>query len=143
MRYSFFLLLLALVAVACQSGQKGKGSQAEALTESVMAAHDEVMPMMGEMHQMSKQLKSKAKAAAEAGDEMAAEKAREAAQALDQASEGMMGWMRQYEPVTPEMAEAEAVAYLEDQQAKVDKVKADILSSIEQAKSILNETPAP
>ncbi len=138
MKNYLFLFAFLFLLAACQSGEQEGNDQVAAMTESVMAVHDEVMPMMGEMNQMSQQLKAQAEAA---NDPEAAQAAKEAAMALDQASEGMMAWMRQYEPVAPGMEEAQAVAYLEEQQKKVDQVKTDMLSSIEQAKTILNETP--
>jgi hypothetical protein len=50
---------------------------------------------------------------------------------LDSASEGMMAWMRQFEPIADSVGVDKARAYLEGELVKVRRVRQDILEALQ------------
>ena len=107
----------------------------KALYDSVMGVHDQVMPRLDEMFKLSESLKDKI---AKTPDMPEAKKRQiEAAiDSLNDASEGMMAWMRQFSPVTDTADHQAARDYLNQEMVKVEKVKTDILSAIEKGKAL-------
>lgn len=102
----------------------------EVLYNDVMKIHDEVMPKMNDIYKLKQDLKKEAEAASEAE-----KKKLEATIAkLDSASENMMVWMREFNPIPDSVDEQKAKAYLEAEMIKVQKVKTDVLEAIDQAK---------
>lgn len=145
-KYSF--ILVAIFAFGLLSCEEGADPVAE-LDEAVIAVHDEVMPMMGEIQSLKKQLTTKAEELAMemAEDPTAVESTEEvqeiyfAVEALEDADQGMMNWMRDYSKIKvnlPEMDKAEALGILEQEMDKVGKVKTQILESIAGAKALLD-----
>jgi len=122
-----FLGLFMLVVGCAPSNQE--------LYEEVMAVHDEVMPKMDDLYKLKRALKEKV--ASDSLEE--AEKANlvQAIAKIDSASEGMMGWMREFDP-PKEVTEDELRSYLEAEMKKVVKVKQDMLSAIENANALKN-----
>lgn len=126
-----------IVAVACQ--QKAEEHQQEshdieqnapnqALYEQVMAIHDEVMPKMNDLYKRKTTLKTRLAlpGISEAEkDQITLKIAR-----IDSASESMMVWMRQFDPVADSEGEEKARAYLEAELVKVKKVRQDILEAL-------------
>jgi hypothetical protein len=55
---------------------------------------------------------------------------------LDSASEEMMVWMRNFNPLPDSLGEEKARKYLEEEREKVNKVKNDMLQAIDQAEGI-------
>ena len=104
------------------------------LYEKVMKVHDEVMPKLNDIYTLKEGLKDKiAKTPS-----MAEAKKKEIEQTivqLDSASENMMVWMRAFNAPPDSLGEEKAREYLEGQMEKVQKVKTDILESIEKAKA--------
>ena len=138
MNISFRTLILALLIVAC--GQKqdqpdsGSGDNLEmsdnrALYDEVMEIHDEVMPKMNDLHKAKTTLQTRLglpglpKSEREVIEQKIAE--------IDSASEGMMVWMRQFQPVSDSVGEDSARAYLEKELIKVKQVREDILQALE------------
>jgi len=104
------------------------------LYDEVMKIHDEVMPKMNDVYTLKEELKKEI--ANTPG--MAAEKKKEIEQTiskLDSASEGMMVWMRNFNPLPDSLGEEQAREYLENEMEKVKKVKEDIQEALEKAKS--------
>jgi hypothetical protein len=142
------LILLAVSVLALSCGQKsgdhaehdhGAGDTTEqegnqALYDEVMKIHDEVMPKMNDVYSLKEQLKKQIANT----PEMAEEKKKEIEQTiskLDSASEGMMAWMRNFNPLPDSLGEEQAREYLENEMEKVKKVKEDIQEALEKAKS--------
>lgn len=106
------------------------------LKEEVIAIHDEVMPHMGKLKSLQKELSEKA-------DHLALEdsveykeqilRLRNTSSELDNAYEGMFVWMRQFQPEQEGMTEEEFKDYLNEQKASVEKVKTDINQALEKA----------
>ena len=123
-------LLLAALALVWGCGQKsssedhdyGSGPDTiergnQALYDEVMKVHDEVMPKMNDIYKLKEQLKNKI---ANTPD-MVAEKKQQiegTISRLDSASEGMMVWMRNFNPLPDSVGEQEARDYLESEMEK-------------------------
>jgi hypothetical protein len=141
-----FVVVVGIMSILWSCGQKthdhehpqhggGQSGGNQALYDEVMKVHDEVMPKMNDIYKLSEQLK---KRLADAPD-MVAEKKQETESTilqLDAASEEMMVWMRNFNPIPDSLGEDKARDYLEKEKVKVNQVKADMLKAIEQAKAI-------
>ncbi len=132
-----WVLVLMAALVACG------GVDNEALKNKVLDTHDEVMPKMGQVMNLKKQVVAKAAEleSADSSNEKITE-LRDLAGELEAAYQGMMTWMRDWsessDPYTKgEVSPSEVTTYYESEQAKVDKVKADINGSIAKAQEAL------
>ena len=134
-----YLSIIALVAVlfSCSSPQKKtEEAQEPTLKEKVMMVHDEVMPKMGELRKTQKELLVLVDSSA--ADSVVAAKYQELAREIEVANESMMNWMRNFEPDfagTPEEVEE----YLQGELEKIEKVKSDMLKSLEEGKKALTD----
>src|SRR5690606_11370543 len=129
---TFSVLIAILLCWACAS----KNDQ---LKEEVIAIHDEVMPHMGKLKSLQKELLQRADELASndsVGQVELIEQLRNTATALDAAYEGMFVWMRQFEPEQGELSDDEFSALLQEQKALVEKVKLDINNSLEKAEKL-------
>lgn len=132
------VLSIFVFALAC-----GEAYNTQEHINQVFNVHDEVMPKMGEVMALKKQVLAKAKEVGEAkGDSVQVESLRGLALRLDQANEGMMQWMREWQAnaqphINEETTVEERKAFLNGEMEKVKKVREDINSSIEAAKSAL------
>jgi hypothetical protein len=120
-----------LVCIVCVSACSGDGNQER--YDEVMKVHDEVMPKMNDVHAAKMALKEKL---ANISDSTSIEKTEIEAKIakLDSASEGMMVWMRQFNPLPDSLGEDKAREYLEAEMVKVEKVRDDILQALEESK---------
>ncbi|MEJ1241297.1 hypothetical protein WBG78_24320 [Chryseolinea sp. T2] len=147
MKISLRLLLLVIPIVFYSCGKKTEDhahheeteavstDPNKALNDSVMAVHNEVMPKLDNIFRLSESLKDKI---AKTPD-MQAEKKKEIEAAIDslnKASDGMMIWMRKFVPPSPTADPQEARTYLQEEMVKVQRVKSDILTSIERGKAL-------
>ena len=106
-------------------------SENQVLYNEVMKIHDEVMPKMNDIHKRKTELKNRLKDKADLpADEKTLIEQRIAR--LDSANEGMMIWMREFEPIPDSMGEEKAKAYLESEMDKVKKVRENILKALEE-----------
>ncbi|MDX1940078.1 MAG: hypothetical protein SFU99_05965 [Saprospiraceae bacterium] len=132
-------LILGSFALSCDQTAKQQ-AQEQQLWDQVMAVHDEVMPKMGEMNQLSRDLRTKLEELDTTLTEQR-EQMMMGIRALEQADEGMMSWMSAIEPLDElheNKTHEEIMAYLKEEQQKVSKVKEDMLKSIEEGKKLLN-----
>ncbi|HFA47584.1 MAG TPA: hypothetical protein ENJ95_01045 [Bacteroidetes bacterium] len=131
----FFLLAF----FACNSDNADHLSENE-LRDKIMAVHDEVMPKMGEIHNLGKKLKQLSKT--QLADEDGASKTIVSAiEYLEKADDGMMDWMgdfKQPSKLRGNKSHEEIMAYLNGQLKQVNQVKKDINGSIEKAKELLD-----
>lgn len=122
------LSLITLLVWGC--GEKSQDNQA--LYDEVMKVHDEVMPKMNDIYKLKEELKKQI-----ADTPGLVEEKKKAIEStilkLDSASESMMVWMRNFNPLPDSLGEEKAREYLEDQKVKVEKVKEDMLQAIEEA----------
>ncbi|MGW8122749.1 hypothetical protein ACV07N_08810 [Roseivirga echinicomitans] len=133
MKRIFSLLVIVLFVFACAP----KEDKFETLKTEVFAVHDEVMPKMGELMSLKKQVLEKAEGSSNP-DEL-----RDVALRLENAQAGMMKWMNDWgtnsKPhVNNESTEEEKMAFIKAEIEHVNKVREDINSSIADAKKILN-----
>src|SRR6186997_1604375 len=127
------VLSLFIIALAWGCGQKSHDNQA--LYDEVMKVHDEVMPKMDDIYKLKQELK---KQMADSST-LAVEKRKMIEGTilrLDSASENMMVWMRNFNPIPDSLGEEKARAYLEDQQERIKKVKEEMLEAINAAKEV-------
>ncbi len=127
------ILAITLIFGAC-SGPTQK-TDVSSLKDEVMAVHDEVMPKMGELRKTEKALRSMAQ---EVDDSLTSSDITSAANAIKLANENMMVWMRNYDPAF-EGTDEEIKNYLEAQKDGIEKVREDMLSSLETGNKILNQ----
>lgn len=108
----------------------------KALYDEVMNVHNEVMPKMDDIFKMKEKLKNRI-----ATEQDMKEDQKKIIETtilkLDSAGEGMMVWMRQFNPPPDSTGEEAAKAYLEEEKVKVQKVKEDILQAIEDANGLM------
>lgn len=134
MKYIYILVITAFVAASCgksgeQTGHEGHDMSAmesdstnTILYNQVMDIHDEVMPKMNDLYNITKDLKAKAEAAS--GEEKAKLEARIAK--LDSAGKLMMDWMHEFNPPADTSDVETSRAYLEGEMEKVKRVKEGI-----------------
>ena len=104
----------------------------QALYDEVMTVHDEVMPKMNDLYKLKEELKTRITDT----QAMPADKKKEIEDLilkLDSASEGMMVWMRNFNPLPDSLGEEQAKEYLENEMVKVKKVRAEVYEAIEKA----------
>jgi hypothetical protein len=145
MKRLFVITALAssLLISSCQKSNEHEGHDAHAqdntdtspnekLYNEVMKVHDEVMPKMNDIHKLKMSIREKIeknptlpKTERLKLDAMYAK--------LDSANEGMMVWMREFRPLPDSVGEEKAKAYLENEMARVNKVRDNMLKAIESA----------
>ena len=119
-------------------GHDAEAGGNQALYDEVMKVHDDVMPKLNDIYKLKEQLKDKI---ANTPD-MVAEKKQEIERTilrLDSASEGMMAWMRNFNPLPDSVGEQEAREYLENEMEKIKNVGEDVRKALEDANSMNNE----
>lgn len=138
---TIILLSVVLSLAACKketsstSTNESEAAQGnQALYDSVMAVHDEVMPKMNDIYKLKNQLKKKLSISDSLTNEKK-EKIERTISALDSANDGMMIWMREFNPLPDSLGKEEAREYLMREMEKVKKVRKDIYSAIEKANS--------
>ncbi|HEX6225580.1 MAG TPA: hypothetical protein VFZ52_14285 [Chryseolinea sp.] len=131
MKTIFSLLLVVMLLPGC--GESKQDNQA--LYDDVMKVHDEVMPRMDDIYSLKVNLKKQAADSSSLTDDR--RKAIEAAiLKLDAASEGMMVWMRNFNPLPDSLGEEKARLYLEEQQKQIENVRADMQAAIDEATAL-------
>jgi len=124
------VLSLVVLSLVWSCGEKKQDNQA--LYDEVMKVHDEVMPKMDDIYKLKQELKKQISDKPDLVDEK-----RRTIEAtilkLDSASEAMMVWMRNFNPLPDSLGEEKAREYLEDQQEKIENVKEEMLDAINKA----------
>lgn len=132
------LVLIALFTLSC-----GGGFDAKVEEGKILDVHDEVMPKLGEVMNLRRQVLAKATELAESNPEdEALAGLRNLATDLEDARKGMMTWMNDWAKTkTPhtsgQSTEEEQKAFFQSEMERVIKVKDDINSSIAAAKAVL------
>ena len=130
-----WLLYLAvpLALSACQSGPTEEEQQ-QALETEVMALHDEAMADMGKIYRLRRDLTSlRDTLTAQPPDTNALDLLSQRIKQLNEADEAMMDWMRRYK-APDSLAHQEAMLYLQEEHAKMARVKALMDSTINNAR---------
>lgn len=127
---TLLVVVLFFVTGCRQQTQEKEAGSNEELYSRVMEIHDEVMPKMNDIYKKKEQLKDRLAKEPNLPEEERKEIEASIAE-LDSASEGMMRWMREFNPPSEESASEEEVReYLEKEMEKVKKVRDDILNAL-------------
>lgn len=133
-----FIAGVALVMAACTNPKLEKIEQ---LKKEAIAVHDEVMPRMGEIHDLQLKLKALRKDYASDTTQMAQEvdaQLRDKVEELEIANEAMMDWMADYVvDFEKDAPEDSAVVYYTKQISAIEDVKLKMNESIEDAANYL------
>jgi len=133
------LLIACLVVIAACQQKSGdhhhdahggmEDSPNKALYDEVMSIHDEVMPKMNDLYKAKTELRKQL--GSDGLSEMEKKAINEKIAQIETADEGMMVWMRQFEPIPDSAGEEKAREYLESELIKVKKVREDIVQALE------------
>ncbi len=138
---SLFIVGL-LVLAACGKGGEHQHSNSDsstddspnqALYDQVMDVHDEVMPKMDDMMKLKRELQDKIANSPDMVVERK-EQLEKVIANLDSASNAMMNWMHEFNPLPDSVDQEKAREYLESEMERIRKVKTLTLESIEKAK---------
>jgi hypothetical protein len=110
------------------------GSPNQALGEEVMKVHDEVMPKMNDIYKLKEGLKKKLSEPGVTDDKK--KEIEQTITQLDSANDGMMVWMRAFNPQPDSLDEEKTREYLENEMEKVKKVQDNIQQAIAKAEAI-------
>lgn len=135
---TLLILIPFIILSACNSNEQ----EQQELFKEVMSIHDEVMPKMGSLKALAKQLNTKADSLAldSLTDNSAqVEEMKKMARDLKDANESMMEWMRQFEQVEKGTPHGEVIQYLTEQRKQIKKVRDDMVNSEDSAKKYLSE----
>ena len=145
MRSFILLLLVGLSWSACNELSEAEQQQAEDnLWEVVMHGHDEVMPLTGELSNVSRALKNSVMARTDATEELR-DQVRDTVEEMQEAEEEMFEWMSEIKQVAElrkEKSHKEIMNYLEDQKKTMEKVREMTVSSLQNGKTLLQEMQA-
>lgn len=138
--FALFFFLLS----ACQSRQNEREDHTGAqkgpvavLEDQVLAIHDSIMPAMSELLKLKKAVAAQTQ---KQPQERVREQGRAIGRRLDEADEGMMSWMNQYDGDSlRKLDEAKALAYLRDQHIRVLRVRDQMRQSIIDAQAYLHQ----
>ncbi len=129
-----------LMVISCSNPQQDEIKKLKATT---IELHDEVMPRMGEVAELSSQLKAiREEMINDTSDSVSLVRLTISNQIdeLDMAYEGMMGWMADYEPgFENENPTDSSIVYYSGQEKEIKEVKTNIEESIDEAENLLEE----
>lgn len=139
MKFRFHLLfaLSIVIASACQQQSRdqhqdhdhgGEAGVNQELYDEVMRIHDEVMPKMNDIYKLKTAKKTRLEMPGLPEQER--QQIQNDIARLDSANEGMMVWMRQFDP-PDSVSEEQARTYLQAELEKVKQVREDILEALQ------------
>ena len=126
----FLLVGTFLFAIGCNNDQK----QVESLQKETEAIHDAAMKDMSDMNRVARKLKDVMMAATMTPEQSAAYT--DVLTTIGNAENNMMAWMAGYKAPTDKPA-AEALKYLAEQKALIEKNQAEIKATTEAGKKLL------
>jgi hypothetical protein len=136
---SFAMICIALTITSCkekthehhhdEASDAMNVSGNEALYNEVMKIHDEVMPKLEDIHRKKEELNNTIASTPNMKEDQKQVIQGKIAR-LDSASESMMDWMHQFNPLPDSTGEEKAKEYLENQMEKVKKVRENIESAL-------------
>jgi len=135
------LMILPLVVLFSSCGDKKEDAQ-KALLDKVLAVHDEVMPLMGDIMKYKKQLNAKIDELIDAGAEENTDqiaKLKEAVKSLENSHDGMMNWMHGFDRNFEGKVQEEVLDYLNDQMTKIEAVAKETNVALQKAEELLAE----
>lgn len=142
MKLSFLFTSLLFLLISCNQLSKEE-QEFDVLMQNVIDVHDEVMPKMGEMSSLIKELKTKVDSTSQ-GQSYA-----KAQQDIKDAYDYMMTWMSNFSDTFPPVDKeatvdskeiSKQIKLLKDEEVKVNTLRDQINSSIENAKQLLQKS---
>ncbi len=135
--------LLMIVSINACSKQK-QAVETEAF-QAMMKLQDEIRPQMSDINRLTLQLE-KLETSVDSSDRQLLGEIDLAIRALEKADQGMMAWINmnsgnKLEILQSEKSHQEIMQYLEEEQQNLQKVNTLMLSSIEQAKKLVQSMP--
>lgn len=134
------LVVVSLLAGSCQSKKEEHSHHDDTtnavravaeLEQQVLATHDSVMNQMSELMRLKKVVSAQLE---KVTDNAAKKRGLAISEQLDQADHLMMDWMHEYNGDTlKKLDQARALAYLKDQQTKVNAVRDTMQKSLADA----------
>lgn len=104
----------------------------------VMVVHDEVMPKMGDIYKVKKQLKLQLSEQIESTDSTRSDLLM-AIKDLEKADDGMMQWMSDFKSSYKGATDAETIAYLKSEKEKISKVSIEMKEAISNGQKLMNQ----
>lgn len=136
-----FLLLVAFGFLLSLSACKSENKEAETLlNQEIMKVHDEVMPKMGDINRMKRQLSAYKD---EVPDDNAAMKDSliNAILLLAKTEDNMNDWMAGYKYPNPDMKHDDMMKYLQGQQDTIKQINNDVFMTIAIGNGLLKNAP--
>lgn len=141
MTKSPFLLLLAFGFVLSFSACKSENKEAETLlNQEIMKVHDEVMPKMGDINRMKRQLSAYKDEVPDDNAEMK-DSLINAILLLAKTEDNMNDWMSGYKYPNPEMKHDDMMKYLKGQQDTIKQINDDVFMTIAIGNGLLKNAP--
>ncbi len=138
---STFLLFLPLGFVLSFSACKSDTKEAETLlNQEIMKVHDEVMPKMGEINRMKRQLSEYKDAVPDDNAEMK-DSLINAILLLAKTEDNMNDWMAGYKYPNPDMQHEEIMTYLKGQQDTIQQINNEVFMTIAIGNGLLKSAP--
>ena len=134
---SVFLLLVMACGTNRQTGNEDCATtdcHQQQAYDRVMATHDAVMPKLADIRRLQQSIEARMAATT---DSLAVAEWDSLYRQLTTADAAMWRWMRQFKGDLTEVPPAEALAYLQAEQAKIDSVAASINAAITAAEEKL------
>ena len=150
MRVLPLIIFAACLFLSCKPGvsseQQTSGGNAQdlqALEAQVMAVHDEVMPKMKDINDLSAKLRAIKSSLKEneVGKRESPEGLEEIQSALKMADQAMWDWMKSYSDTKATLTEDQFKPFYEKELEKINKIKQDMLGAIEKAQLWLATYP--
>jgi regulator of replication initiation timing len=133
---ALILLMILFAGIGCSTKPQEKGQDEvseKSLYDQVMDIHDEVMPSMGELNRLKRELKDKV----ENSPNLVEEKRKEIEETIltiESASKSMMVWMREFNP--EDYQGEELTKYLQSEKKRVQQVKETMLDAIVKGRKV-------
>jgi len=146
------LLVISLLLVSCGTVERGGTNKNEAWALSVNAAdlyqvvgekHDTAMLLMSNIEGVRNKLRVEMKVAAI--DSLRKDSILTLLTGLKKADDGMMNWMHEFKSTELDeaeyqaMSEADILAYLKEEEQKIEKVHVDMVESIKSGNTFLEQ----
>lgn len=150
MRVLSILVISCLTIFACKPTSSADSITSEnpemaikTLEDSVLAIHDEIMPKMMEITELTTQLRAIKATVKENEDEkfVSPDGLEPLMGALKLAEQGMWDWMKAYSDTKPTLKEDQLIPFYKSQLELIQKVKQDMISSIERTQAWLATQP--